>query len=194
VVAFVFVVFALVSIPDGQRAIRAVFVYNTRANIQPCVFVSGHAFLSYSYNQNDRLAQLLGACIVPRLFFNSPGFAVSVPLRICAFGVRSKGKLQIGLTLLPWACRSSEPQRNRGPIAAANPSATGARIAARAPAKSVPYGLFATTCGAGLLTSSKNAKHVSTDRMVVNIVRQLRFFISLIFLSLMFWGSITARH
>jgi hypothetical protein len=46
VAGFVFVVFALVSIPDGQRAILAVFACNTRANIQPCVFGAGHAFLS----------------------------------------------------------------------------------------------------------------------------------------------------
>src|SRR5262249_41888035 len=72
-----FVVFAPVSIPDGQRAILAVFARNTRANIQPCGFVAGHVFLAYSYNQNDRFARLPGACIVPRSFFNSPGFAVS---------------------------------------------------------------------------------------------------------------------
>jgi hypothetical protein len=38
----------LFSFADGQRAILAVFACNTRANIQPCVFVAGHAFLSYS--------------------------------------------------------------------------------------------------------------------------------------------------
>ena len=41
-------VLALFSSADGQRAILAVFACNTRANIQPCVLVAGHAFLSYS--------------------------------------------------------------------------------------------------------------------------------------------------
>jgi hypothetical protein len=43
---FVYVVFALFQFAGGQRAIPAVCAYNTRANMQLCVFEVGHAFLS----------------------------------------------------------------------------------------------------------------------------------------------------
>ena len=39
-----FFVFAVFGRADGQRAIRAVSVYNTRASIRPSVFGGAHAF------------------------------------------------------------------------------------------------------------------------------------------------------
>jgi len=74
--------------------------------------------------------------------------------RVCNLRSESNGKLQIPFTL------------QRGLDAAASPSATRARSPRRTPAqpgldrtgeprqKSLLYGLFATICGAGLLTSS----------------------------------------
>jgi hypothetical protein len=71
-------------------------------------------------------------------------------------GVRPPGRTPSDslLTYIPGARRSSEPQRNQGPIASTNPSATRARSHRRALEKSLLYGLLRTTCGAGLLTSS----------------------------------------